>query len=116
MDGLNHNPLQLDQPLLHLAPGFGGRDGVHELHDFPLAALHVRDIQGLCELDPGNAFKAFLQVRLYSVGGEKKIQQLIKEIQLLTCRGSFYTNRLTFEKVSKVIRICVLSIEGVERR
>ena len=64
----SHAVLQLQKPLLHLAPGTGGRDDVPQLHHLPLTALHVSDVQHVSEHHTGDAFKALLQMGLHAGG------------------------------------------------
>lgn len=72
VQGGHHAILQLQEPLLHLAPGFGGGDDVQQLYRFPLTALHVGDVQRFGEHHASNAFKALLQMGLHSGGEEGK--------------------------------------------
>ena len=69
---VDHVALQLQQPFLHLAAGLGGGDDVTQLDLLPLAALHVRDVQDVRELQLGDALKALLQVRLHSARSERE--------------------------------------------
>ena len=80
MQALDHEALQLQQPLLHLSPGLGGGDGLVQLHHLPLAALHVGDVEDVGELQLGDALKALLEVGLdagWVFGLGENLQQLI---------------------------------------
>ena len=46
----------------------GRGDDVFEGHDLPFAALHVRYVQNVGELETGDALETLLQVRLHSRG------------------------------------------------
>lgn len=70
MQGGGHAILQFQEPLLHLAPGFGRGNDVQQLHHLALTALHVGDVQHISEHHTGDAFKALLQMGLHS-GGEE---------------------------------------------
>lgn len=60
MQGGSHAILEFQKPFLHLAPGFGCGNDIQQLHHFTLTALHVGDVQHLCEHHTSNAFEALL--------------------------------------------------------
>lgn len=69
MQGGNHAVLKLQEPLLHLTPGFRGGDNIQQLNHFTLTALYVGDIQHISDHYTRNAFETLLQMRLHP-GGE----------------------------------------------
>lgn len=77
MQGGDHAILEFQEPLLHLASGFGRGNDIQQLHDFTLTALHVGDVQHISEHHTSDAFKALLQMGLHSAGESgKEIESL----------------------------------------
>ena len=77
---LDHENLQLQQPLLHLPTCLGCRDRLVQRDNLALATLHMRNVQDVGELQLGNTLKAFLEMglnagRVFGLGED--LQELV---------------------------------------